>query len=112
MQKLRIGSIVIVLCLLGWSVGSFGGAVLALRGELHIVDNNPSNWASITVNVMEHLWELDSEGKLVPRLATSWQWLDARTLEVKLRHGVRFHNGEVFDAAIVQLNWDQHRRLR
>lgn len=37
----------------------------------------------------------------MPGLALSWQWLDDRTLEVKLRRGVKFHNGEVFDAEIV-----------
>jgi ABC-type transport system substrate-binding protein len=28
---------------------------------------------------------LDHDGNLVPRLATRWQWLDDRTLEVTLR---------------------------
>ena len=56
--------------------------------------------------------ELDKEGQLVPRLATAWQWLDDRTLEMTLRQGVTFHNGEVFDADIVKLNWDENTRLR
>ena len=51
-------------------------------------------------------------GKLVPRLATAWQWLDDRTLEMTLRQGVKFHNGEVFDAEIVKLNWEENTRLR
>jgi ABC-type transport system substrate-binding protein len=75
------------------------------------VDKSPVNWASITLNVFEHLITLDKEGKLVPRLATGWQWLDDRTLEVILRQGVTFHNGEAFDAEIVKLNWDEQRRL-
>ena len=75
----------------------------ASRGELRVVDKHPLNWASITYNVFEHLISLDKDGKLVARLATSWRWLDARTLEVTLRQGVTFHNGEVFDAEIVKL---------
>lgn len=31
-------------------------------------------------------------------LATSWEWIDDLTLEFKLREGVKFHNGEEFDA--------------
>lgn len=31
-------------------------------------------------------------------LATSWDWIDDLTLELKLREGVTFHNGEPFDA--------------
>lgn len=31
-------------------------------------------------------------------LATSWTWIDDTTLELKLREGVKFHNGEDFNA--------------
>ena len=32
------------------------------------------------------------------QLATSWKWMDDKTLELELREGVKFHNGEEFDA--------------
>jgi peptide/nickel transport system substrate-binding protein len=82
------------------------------RGELRMVDKHPDNWASITFNAFEHLVELDKDGKLVPRLATGWQWLDERTLEIKLHQGVKFQNGEVFDAEIVRLNLEENTRLQ
>jgi ABC-type transport system substrate-binding protein len=31
--------------------------------------------------VFEHLITLDKDGKLVPRLATGWRWLDDRTFD-------------------------------
>jgi ABC-type transport system substrate-binding protein len=112
MKKFVVGSIVLLLATLGWGDRGAGEQVPAPQGELRIVDKNPKNWIFITFNVFEHLMELDKDGTLVPRLATKWHWLDDRTLEVTLRQGVRFHNGEVFDAEIVKLNWDENTRLR
>jgi peptide/nickel transport system substrate-binding protein len=111
MKSLVVGSLVLMLVTLGWSNRSLGEQVPAPRGELRIVDTHPANWASITLHVFEHLMELDKDGKLVPRLATSWQWRNDRTLDVTLRQGVTFHNGEVFDAEIVKLNWEENTRL-
>ncbi len=112
MTKLIIGGFAFALLTLGLPDGSLAQKVPAPRGELRIVDKNPGNWASITFNVMDHLIELDRDGNLVPRLATSWRWLDEQTLEMKLRRGVSFHNGEAFDAEIVKLNWDENTRLK
>jgi ABC-type transport system substrate-binding protein len=112
MHKFFVGSIILVLCTLGWIASSFGQEVPEPRGELRIVDKNPANWSSVVFNVFDHLMELNTDGTLVPRLATGWQWLDDRTLEVTLRQGVTFHNGEVFDAEIVKLNWEENTRLR
>ena len=111
MKNLVVGSIVLMLITLGWGDRGLGEEAREPRGELRVVDQSPQNWTSIALNVFEHLITLDTEGKLVPRLATGWQWLDDRTLEVTLRQGVTFHNGEVFDAEIVKLNWDEQQRL-
>jgi len=34
----------------------------------------------------------------IGNLATSWEWIDDLTIEFKLREGVKFHNGEDFNA--------------
>ncbi|MDX6751502.1 ABC transporter substrate-binding protein [Geminicoccaceae bacterium 1502E] len=44
------------------------------------------------------LWRDPGSGEYVPLLATSWEWVDDKTLDVELRQGVTFHNGEPFDA--------------
>jgi peptide/nickel transport system substrate-binding protein len=105
-------SIVVMFCILGWSAPALADQFPAPQGELRIVDKNPQNWAFITWNVFEHLVEFDRDGTMVPRLATRWRWLDDRTLEMTLRQGVTFHNGEVFDAEIVKLNWGEIFRHR
>lgn len=112
MKQLVMSSIIFSLVLGGWGVNSPGEQLPAPRGELRIVDKHPYNWIWITLNVFEHLMELDKNGQLIPRLATSWRWLNDHTLEVTLRQGVTFHNGEIFDAEIVKLNWEENVRLR
>ena len=112
MQKHVLWSMVTVLVILGWLGPGMGERGPAPLGELRIVDKSPVNWISMTFNVFEHLMEADVEGKLVPRLATGWRWLNDRTLEATLRHGVTFHNGEVFDAEVVKLNWDEQSQLQ
>ena len=112
MRPFIVGSLAFLLITLGWGNYSLGEQAPAPRGELRIVDKNPLNWIWIVYNVFEHLMELDKDGQLVPRLATSWRWLDDRTLEVRLRQSVKFHNGEAFDAEIVRLNWEENTRLR
>ncbi len=39
-----------------------------------------------------------------PHLATSWKWVNDLTLDFKLRKGVKFHNGEPFDADDVKFS--------
>jgi ABC-type transport system substrate-binding protein len=107
MKHLIVGSIVLALVTLGWGNRSSGEQAPAPQGELRIVDKSSRNFLYVAWNVFEHLIEFDQAGKLVPGLATSWHWLDDRTLDMTLRRGVRFHNGEVFDADIVKLNWDE-----
>jgi ABC-type transport system substrate-binding protein len=111
MKQLIIGSMVLLLVSLGQSTQSYGDTRSAPHGEVRIVDKSPLNWISITLLIMEHLVEQDKDGKLVPRLATGWHWVDERTLEVTLRQGVRFHNDEIFDAEVVKLNWEEQMKL-
>lgn len=44
--------------------------------------------------------------KIVPALATSWQWKDPKTLDFTLRDGVKFHNGDPFSADDVVYTFD------
>jgi len=112
MRKLVVSSILLLLITFGWGTRDVGAQLPEPRGELRIVDKSPVNWISLTFNVFEHLVEPDVSGQLAPRLATGWRWLDDRTLEFTLRQGVKFHNGEVFDAEIVKLNWDEQSKLQ
>lgn len=62
--------------------------------------------------VLAHNWgdtliHRDPEtGEFVPHLATSWEFVDDVTLEVDLRQGVTFHNGEEFGPDDVKATFD------
>src|SRR5256712_287489 len=59
-------------------------------------------------HVFDHLAARDLKtGKVGPSLATSWNTLDDTTWEVKLRHGVRFHDGTPFTARDVKASFDR-----
>ena len=50
-------------------------------------------------NVTETLTEIDpDDGSITPRLATSWEQVDELTWRFQLQEGVKFHDGEDFDA--------------
>ena len=49
---------------------------------------------------------IDNEGQTQPWLTTGWTLVDDRTWHFKLREGVKFSNGEHFDARAVQSSVD------
>jgi len=56
------------------------------------------------------LTELDDQLNVVPGLAESWESSDdGRTLTLKLRAGVKFHDGKAFDSADVKFSLDKIR---
>jgi peptide/nickel transport system substrate-binding protein len=58
--------------------------------------------------VFDHLAVRDLKTRrVVPNLATSWKSLDDTTWEVKLRPGVRFHDGTPFTARDVKATFDR-----
>jgi len=74
-----------------------------------LVHDDPKPETGLTsVAVFDTLVCFDrSSGAFKPMLATSWRQVDDRTIEMKLRDDVRFHDGSVFDAddAVYTLNW-------
>ena len=55
---------------------------------------------------------LDKNMHPVPGLALSWEPLSASTWRLKLRRGVRFHNGEPFDAAAAKYSIERATQSR
>ncbi len=64
----------------------------------------------IISQIYEGLVDFDFNGELVPRLAVRWQVLSPTRFRFWLRRGVRFHNGEPFDARAVQFSVERQMR--
>lgn len=59
-------------------------------------------------NIYETLTKINADGKVTPLLAESWEVSpDLKTYTFKLRKGVRFQNGEPFNAQAVKFAFDR-----
>jgi peptide/nickel transport system substrate-binding protein len=57
----------------------------------------------------DKLFDVTPDLKIVPQLATGFEWAaDHRSVVLKLRPGVTFHDGEPFNAEAVRFNIDRH----
>jgi peptide/nickel transport system substrate-binding protein len=60
----------------------------------------------------DKLFDIDDKLDIVPQLATGYQWsADGKALTIKLRSGVKFHDGEVLDAAAVKYSIERHKTM-
>jgi peptide/nickel transport system substrate-binding protein len=87
------------------------GESMEPRGEIRVVESWRPDINVLGHNVLQSLfvYALD-KNELAPSLGVSREWIDDRTLEVRLRQGVLFHNGEPFDAQAVKFNLEYQRQ--
>lgn len=70
--------------------------------------NTTTTVGNIVDYAVETLTRLDSDGKLQPGLASSWELsTDGLTATLKLRTGVKFHDGTPFNAQAVKFTLDR-----
>src|SRR5688572_33269095 len=67
----------------------------------------------VFAGLCDKLFDLDEKLNVVPQLATSYEWAkDNKSLTIKLRNGVTFHDGEKLDAAAVKFNLERHKNMK
>src|SRR5437016_11611896 len=87
-----------------------GEAKIGLAAEPNTFDPHLTvgrNTQIFIANVYDGLTARDVQGSLVPALAESWKRLNATTWQFTLRKGVKFHNGDDFNADSVKFTLDR-----
>src|SRR5882757_11492511 len=103
------------LCLLPQSLSAQGkkdSVVMAMTLEPPGLDPTSGAAAAIAevtlYNVYESLTKVKEDGSAAPLLAESWTTSpDVKTYTFKLRKGVKFHNGEPFNAETVKFSFER-----
>jgi ABC-type transport system substrate-binding protein len=71
-----------------------------------LATDSPS--ATVVSHIMETLFEYTPDGRIVPNLVESFKFsTDRKTLTLKLRAGIKFHDGTDLNAAAVKFNLDR-----
>src|SRR6266849_6998286 len=66
----------------------------------------------VFAGLCDKLFDLDENLKIVPQLATSYEWSpDYKAMTLKIRPGVTFHDGEKLDAQAVKFNIERHKTM-
>jgi peptide/nickel transport system substrate-binding protein len=68
------------------------------------LDPHKGGLGPILVHVYDTLTTITPDSEVEPRLASSWSFPDAKTLELQLRDDVTFHDGTKFDAEAVRFS--------
>jgi peptide/nickel transport system substrate-binding protein len=87
---------------------------IALREDPDLLDPTLSRTyvgRIVLVNLCQSLFTYNDKLEIVPELAASSVWTDNRTLVIKLRPGLTFHDGTPVDAAAVKYSLERHATL-
>jgi peptide/nickel transport system substrate-binding protein len=67
----------------------------------------------VFASICDKLFDIDENLKIVPQLALSHETsADGKTVTIKLRPGVKFHDGEALDAAAAKYSLDRHLNMK
>jgi peptide/nickel transport system substrate-binding protein len=87
---------------------------IALREDADLLDPTLARTyvgRIVFAGLCDKLFDIDETLRIVPQLATGYEWADPKTLVIHLRPGVRFQDGEALDAAAVKYSLDRHLTL-
>jgi peptide/nickel transport system substrate-binding protein len=83
---------------------------IALRDDPDVLDPTFARTYTgrlVFAALCDKLFDIDGKLNIVPKLATGYAWTDPKTMVIHIRPGVKFHDGEVMDAAAVKFSLDR-----
>jgi len=102
---------IVILFISGTAFSASEGTIVIAQGvdpgTLDPQDHYETPAFNVLLNIYETLVVRDDEMKLMPLLATSWRLVNDTTWEFALRKGVKFQNGEDFNAAAVKFSLER-----
>jgi len=113
MSSARVLFLVVMLTLVaGGSASAQGVLRIGLNDDPDALDPTISRAYTgrlVFAALCDKLFDVTPDLKIVPQLATGYEWAaDHRSVVLKLRPGVKFHDGEPFNADAVRFNIDRH----
>jgi peptide/nickel transport system substrate-binding protein len=116
-QRLGRGALLgVLLIVVAWVVAACGGApapastvpqelVVGAPSDSYRTDAKRANVGMFPINagIYETLVRMTADYQVEPLLATSWEFVAPNTWRFKLRQGIKFHDGQPFNAEAVKV---------
>ena len=116
LQTARRAVAALALCLAAGNSFAQGHLRIGIGDDPDVLD--PSLSRTYTARIVfatlcDKLFDIDEKAGIVPQLATGHETsADGLSVTIKLRPGVKFHDGEVFDAAAAKYSLDRHLNMK
>ncbi len=113
---LRRTAFTLVLCLLAASASAQTHLRIGLGDDPDALDPTTSRFYTTRIvfaAVCDKLFDIDEKANIVPQLALGAETsADGKTVTIKLRSGVKFHDGEPFNAEAAKYSLDRHLKMK
>jgi len=106
----------LALCLIAGSAFAQTNLRIGLSSDPDALDPSTSRTytaRNVFITMCDKLFDIDEKLNIVPQLALGYETSeDGKTVTIKLRPGVKFHDGEPMDAAAAKYSLDRHMTMK
>src|SRR5476651_1067315 len=104
------------LCLIASGASAQTHLRIGLGDDGDVLDPTLSRFYTTRImfaSICDKLFDFDEKTNIIPQLALSHETsTDGKTVTIKLRPGVKFHDGEIFDATAAKYSLDRHLNMK